>query len=154
MVTTANIIHLQETESEIAWLYLLEISTPGNPVLRLVNNLEPVVSRGNTYEPYPFRLALPDQQEGQLPKVKIEIDVIAGEIIDAVRGFAEPPIFKVELISTAYPDIPEKTLDFLKLRAVSYDAMILQADMEIQNLMTAKFPAEEYEPVSYPALYY
>jgi len=154
MVTQANIVHLQETSSEVAWLYLLEITPPAGPVLRLVNNIEPITSRGNVYQPYPFRLVLPDQQEGQLPKVKIEIDVIAGEIIEAVRGFAEPPSFKVELISTAYPDIPEKTLDFLKLRAVTYDAMILQADMEVVNILSAKFPFEEYDPVSYPALFY
>ena len=154
MVTTANIVHLQETSSEIAWLYLMEITTPGNPVLRLVNNLEPVVSRGNTYQPYAFRLALPAQQDGQLPTVKIEIDAIAGEIIEAVRGFDEPPVFKIELISTAYPDVPEKTLDFLKLRAVTYDAMVLQGDLDVRNIMTARFPSEEYDPVSYPALFY
>ena len=154
MVTQANIVHLQETSSEVAWLYLMEITTPGNPVLRLVNNLEPVVSRGNKYEPYAFKLVLPTQQEGQLPSVRIEIDNIAGEIIEAVRGFEEPPIFKIELISTAYPDVPEKTLDFLKLRAVTYDAMVLTGDLEVRNIMTAKFPSEEYDPVSYPALFY
>jgi len=154
MVTQANIVHLQETSSAIAWLFLLEITTPGNPPLRLVNNLEPIVSRGNTYEPFPFKLVLPAQQEGQLPTVTIEIDNIAGEIIDAVRGFAEPPSFKVELISTAYPDIPEKVLDFLKLKSVSYDAMVLTGTLDVRNVMTAKFPSEEYDPVSYPALFY
>lgn len=154
MVSQANIVHIQETTSNIAWLYLLTITAGDNPPLRLVNNLEPIWSRGLEYLPYPFKIRLPQDVEGQLPNVTLEIDNIAGEIIEAIREFAEPPEIKVELISTAYPDVPEKVLDYLKLRSVTYDSMTVTGTMDVNNILTRRFPGSTYSPAEFPGLFY
>lgn len=148
-----NIAGSQGLNSELVWLFLLTISTPNDPPLLLVNNNEEVVSRGKTYLPYPFRMQLPDDTGDKLPVVKLQIDNIAGEIIKAIREFTEPPKIKVEMITNLYPDTVEKSLDSLQLRTVNYDSITIQGDLSVVNVLSVKFPSEEYSPVRFPALF-
>lgn len=119
----------------------------------MVNNNEEVVSRGKTYLPYPFRMQLPDDTGDKLPVVKLQIDNISGEIIKAIREFTEPPKIKVEMITNLYPDTVEKSLDSLQLRTVNYDSITIQGDLSVVNVLSVKFPSEEYSPVRFPALF-
>jgi hypothetical protein len=148
-----NIAGSQGLNSELVWLFLLTISTPNDPPLLLVNNNEEVVSRGKTFFPYPFRMQLPDDTGDKLPVVKLQIDNIAGEIIKAIREFTEPPKIKVEMITNLYPDTVEKSLDSLQLRTVNYDSITIQGDLSVVNVLSVKFPSEEYSPVHYPTLF-
>lgn len=148
-----NIAGSQDISSELVWLFLLTISTPGNPDLCLVNNNESIVSRGVTYQPYPFRLQLPEDTGDRLPVVKLQIDNIAGEIIKAVREFQEPPTIKVEMITNKYPDIVEKSLDSMRLNSVGYDSITIQGELSIVNVLSVKFPSEQYDPVSFPGMF-
>lgn len=149
-----NISGLQDVSSELVWLFLLTISTPGNPDLLLVNNNEPITSRGQIYQPYPFRMQLPEDTGDRVPVVKLQIDNIAGDIITAIRGFQDPPTIKVELITNKYPDIVEKSLDSMRLNSVGYDSITIQGDLGIINVLSVKFPAENYDPISFPGLFY
>ncbi len=118
-----------------------------------VNNNEQVVSRGVTYEPFPFALVLPEDTGDRLPKVTITISNISGEIIQAIRAQSTAPDMKVEMVSSAYPDIVEKTLDFLQLRSVNYDAITITGQLEVVNVLTKGFPSESYDPVHFPGLF-
>ena len=148
-----NIAGAQDISSELVWLFLLTISTPGNPDLLLVNNNEEIISRGKTYLPYPFRLQLPEDTGDRLPVVKLQIDNISGEIIKAVREFQNPPTIKVEMITNKYPDIVEKSLDSMRLNSVGYDSITIQGELSIINVLSVKFPSESYDPISFPGLY-
>ncbi len=148
-----NIKEIQNFSSPVAWLFLLTIKTKGNAPLRLVNNNEPITSRGNVYEPFPFALVLPEDTGDQLPKVSLSISNISGEIIKAIREQQDPPEISCELISSAYPDVVEKTLDFLQLRTVSYDAITITGQLEVVNVLTKGFPGESYDPVHFPGLF-
>lgn len=148
-----NIRETQLTSSEVAWLYLLTIKTKGNPDLCLVNNNEPVVSNGITFEPFPFSLNLPSDNGESQPKVTLTISNISDEIIKAIRGQDTAPELKVQLVTSAFPDIVEKELDFLQLRHVAYDAISIQAELAVTNILSLGFPAETYDPVHFPALF-
>ena len=50
--------HINLPEIDVAFLHLLTITAQGD-VIRLVNNNEDIVSRGDTFSAYPFMLALP-----------------------------------------------------------------------------------------------
>jgi hypothetical protein len=148
-----NIADIQSTSSASAWLYLLTISTLGKPDLHLVNNNEEITSNGITYAPFPFSLTLPVDTGEKLPRISLNISNISVEIIDAIRAELTPPVLTIELISSAYPDIVEKRLDFLKLRMVSYDATTITGELEVTNVLNSGFPAESYTPVRYPGLF-
>jgi hypothetical protein len=152
-ISAQNTPDLLASHSPFAWLFLLTISTPGNPPLRLVNNPEPIMSRGDQYEPYAFAIVLSADTGEKLPTMTIEIDNIAGDIIEAIRGFSDPPHIKVELVSTQFPDLVEKSLDYLKLKSVTYDSIVIQGQMEVVNVLTAAFPNGSYTPSQFPGLF-
>jgi hypothetical protein len=152
-ISTQNTPSLLTTSTDVVWMYLLTITANNRPALYLVNNNEPITSRGIEYLPYPFSLVLPEDFGDKLPQVRISIDNISLEIVDFIRSEINPPKIKVELITSAYPDIVEKSLDFLQLRDVTYDAMAITGTLEVINVLSARFPAEDYDPTRYPALF-
>lgn len=149
-----NIAEIQRLSSPVAWLFLLTIKTPNNEPLRLVNNNEPFISRGMEFLPYPFDLTLPEDNAETLPVVTLQISNIASEIIEAIRGFSVAPQIDIELVSSAYPDIVEKRLDYLKLRDVTYDSIMITGQLETINVLSSRFPDGDYQPVSYPSLFF
>ena len=148
-----NTAAIQATSSSVAWLFLLTIEAKDKPPLYLVNNNEPIISRGIEYLPFPFKLNLPSDDGESLPKVSLTISNISNEIIEAIRSELTPPQLTVELVSSAYPNIVEKRLDFLKLRSVTYDAITITGQLEVVNVMTNAFPSEVYDPVHYPGMF-
>ncbi len=148
-----HIRELQLTSPEAVWLFLLTIKVKGNPDLCLVNNNEPVVSNGVTYQPFPFALNLPADTGESQPKVTLTISNISDEIIKAIRSQVEPPVLQVQMVSSAFPDIVEKDLDFLQLRNVSYDAISITGTLEVINVLSRGFPSEQYDPVKFPGLF-
>lgn len=152
-ISVQNTPSLLGTSTDVVWMYLLTITASSGPPLYLVNNNEPVTSRGIEFLPYPFALVLPEDFGDQLPQVQISIDNISLEIVDFIRGEIIAPTIKVELVTSAFPDIVEKSLDFLQLRDVKYDAMAITGTLEVINVLNTRFPAESYDPTRYPALF-
>ena len=148
-----NISAAQDISSPVAWLFLLTFSSKGNPDLNLVNNNLPITSNGVEYQPFPFRLQLPEDTGDRLPVVKLQIDNISGEIVQLIRAMQEPPTVKVSLITSAYPDIIEKSLDSMRLNSVGYDSITIQGELSIINVLSVKFPSEDYSPINYPGMF-
>ena len=153
MIHAENQRDIQATSSGTAWLFLLTIETRGKDPLRLVNNNESIISNGLEYLPFPFKLNLPSDTGEKLPRITLTISNISKEIIEAIRSESTPPVLTIEMISSAYPDIVEKRLDFLTLRAVSYDANTITGELEVINVLSSGFPAEVYDPVHFPGLF-
>lgn len=148
-----NVPSTNASATEVAWLFLLTITLPGLEPLRVCNNNEPFVSRGQTFQPFPFRVNLPSDDSDSLPKVSLEIANVSGEIIQFVRQSKDAPTIIVELVTSAYPDIVEKQLNFLKLTSVTYDAMVVTGSLDMDNFLSQKFPSEGYTPVPFPAIF-
>lgn len=155
MVQAVNVPAALESSSEVAWLCLLTITAADNPgvPLRVVNNAAPVVSRGLTFEPYPFNVVLPADDSETLPQVSLEISNLDAEIIAFVRAQAKAPSIAIEVVTSAYPDVVEKSLTFLKLTTVSYDAMVVQGRLDVDDFLSQRFPAEGYVPPQFPGLF-
>lgn len=149
---TAKVINASMTD--VAFLYLLTITPYGGEPIYLVNNLEEVNSRGKKYLPYPFSMQLPADDTTRIPSVTLTIDNVDRLLVQSIRAQLQPPSIKVELITTLDPDNPEKVLDFLELRDVSYDASTIQGTLVVSNIMSQRFPKESYDPVSFPDLFY
>jgi len=153
MISTGNQRSIQATSSPVAWLFLLTIETKDKPPLHLVNNNEVFRSNGIDYQPFPFALNLPSDTGERLPRIQIAISNISNEIIEAIRSESTPPVLTIELVSSAFPDIVEKRLDFLTLRSVSYDATTITGELEVINVMSSGFPSEVYDPIHFPGLF-
>lgn len=153
MTQPENVPAALASSSNVAWLVLLTITAAGLPPLYVVNNSEQITSRGNVFEPYPFAVTLPSDDSEQMPTVTLTISNLDASIIDFVRGQRDAPTVAIELVTSAYPDIVEKSLTFLKLVAVTYDAMTLQGRLDVDDFLTQRFPAEAYVPPLFPGLF-
>lgn len=152
MTTPQNVPAALASSSEVAWLALLTITAEGLPPLRVVNNSEAIVSRGMTFEPYPFSVQLPSDDD-QAPTVTLTISNLDYAIVEFVRGQAVAPSVVVELVTSAYPDLVEKSLAFLKLMSVTYDALTLTGRLDVDDFISQRFPSEGYVPSLFPGLF-
>lgn len=153
MVQPVNVPAALATSSPVAWLCLLTITAVGLPPLRVVNNSVPITSRGQEYVPYPFDITLPADDSDTLPQVQLKISNVDREIIQFIRAQLEPPAIVVELVTSAYPDLVEKSLTFLRLTNVSYDALVVTGQLDVDDFLSQRFPAESYVPPLYPGLF-
>lgn len=153
MVQPQNIPPALASSSEVAWLVLLTITAAGLPPLYVVNNSVEIISRGITFQPYPFTVTLPADDSEALPSVTLVISNVDDAIITFVRGQAVAPAIALEVVTSAYPDTVEKSLTFLKLVNVSYDAMIVTGTLNVDDFLGQGFPAEAYVPPQFPGLF-
>lgn len=144
---------VNQSQTNEAFLFLLTITTPSE-VIRVVNNMEDIVSRGETYTAYPFSLSLPADTGDKQPNLQLVIDNTDQALVNAIRGFPKAPSVKVELIVSGSPDIVEKSIDFLQVSSVSYDALSITIEMRPVNILARKFPAATYGSTEFPDLYF
>ena len=104
--------------------------------------------------PYPFTLTLPLDTGDKIPSITLTIDNVDQSLTDAVRELELAPSIRVQLVTSAFPDLIEKDLNFLKLRNVNYDAMAITGTLEIASVWARKFPSEIVDPVKFPSLFY
>jgi Domain of unknown function (DUF1833) len=154
-ISSQNTPSLNASSTNTAWFFLLTINpASGGTPINLVNNNEMVTSNGVDYQPYPFSLTLPLDTGDKIPQITLTIDNVDQLLTNAVRELELAPSIRVQLITSAFPDLVEKDLDFLKLRNVSYDAMSITGTLEVASVWARKFPSEIIDPVHYPSLFY
>jgi len=153
------------TQTDVVWLYLLKLVMTGTPAdggpstLRLVNNSEAIISKcedgitAQTYEPFPFELILPQDDADTLPSAKIRFANFADGLVQAIRGWITPPKVTLYVVTHNYPDVVEKELANLTLRNVSYDSLSINGSLEVNNILTRRFPKDRYDPVFFPGLF-
>ena len=143
--------HINLPEIDVAFLHLLTIQAHGDTI-RVVNNNEDVVSRGDTFLAYAFSLALPVDDGERQPELLLTIDNVDQRLVKAIRELLTPPTVKFEMVLSISPDTVERTIDFLRADFVGYDAMQIQLRLRPQNVMGRRFPYSRYTPSEYPDL--
>ena len=142
-------------ETGEVFLSLLEFTHSDMPEpIYFVDNTVAVVSNGITYEPYPFRITLPEDKQGVLPSVQLTIDNVDQRLIEAVRGFSNPPVVTLKIILASEPDNIEIQLDNLKLRNLTFNAFTITGSLVLDSPMGRRFPSGVYNPKQYLALFY
>lgn len=150
-----TIPYAQATSSDVVFLCLLTFSLPlpGLEPLRVVNNTVDVMSRGLLYKGYPFNIILPEDQPDKLPSVRIDLDNVDRSIMDWIRTFPIAPLMRLEVITNVNYDVVERAIGFLKLTAVDYDSLTIRATLNVDNILSRRFPGDDYDPVQFPGLY-
>lgn len=140
------------TSSPVVWLTLLTFSMPGETPIRVVNNTEDIVSRGNTFLACGFEIILPSDDGEAMPTVKLTIPNADRQIVEWIRGFPSAPTLMMEIVLSTQPDTVERSIDWMRLADVTYDALQITGTLAVENVLSAKFPGESYSPVRFPAL--
>lgn len=136
------------------WLHLLTIEHADlSAPIRLVDNTEAVVSRGETYLPFAFRPQIPAEVDGQLPKVELQIDAVDQSIVTALEALQTPPTITLEVVMAGTPDTVERGPWYFTVRALNYNALTLRSELSYEALTAEPFPYRRFTPTDCPGLF-
>jgi len=142
----------QNTDEVFLWLLTIEHAASGT-VHRLVNNLDSVVSRGNTYMAFPFQFVLPEDDGSTLPTIQISVDNVSLELIEIIRSYGTGITISAEIILASAPNVVEYAIDDLTLIDTTYDKSSITLTAQIQDLLNQRFPADDYLPRTFPGMF-
>ena len=135
-----------------AFFFLLTITSGELPPLRVVNNLEDVVSRGETFMAYPFALVLGSDAPDTQPSVQLTIDAVDQQVIEYIRNLETPPEILLELVLSTSLNTVDKSIDFLRLSNVTYDAFTITGTLLPVDFLSQQAVGFNYTGAEFPGL--
>lgn len=142
----------QNTDQVFLWLLTITHEATGE-THRLVSNLDDVVSRGETYLAFPFEFVLPSDDGESLPEIPIVINYVSDELVALLRKYADGVVVLAEIILASAPDQPEYTIEDLVIKTVTYDAGQVTLTAKVEDLMSQRFPADDFLPRSFLGMF-
>lgn len=129
---------------------LLTVENSGGPPIRMTDNSENVVSRGDTFLAYPFALELPSDESGNISQARLSIDNVARALVDEIRSLAEPLVLTIEVVAASTPDTVEYSAADYTLKHVTYDALTISGTLTQENFLSEPFPADIMSGATFP----
>jgi Domain of unknown function (DUF1833). len=126
-----------------------------NGPLRLVNDLQDFVSDGQTYTALPFQITLPNEGEDARPQLRLVLDNVDRQIVQAIRGIAPgtPPVVQVDLVLASTPDVVDISFPNLTLRNVDYDQFVVSGALSLDEDDREPIPYHSFTPQFFPGLF-
>lgn|SRR5262245_64860711 len=155
-LTARTVREIALRESGEAYLLAVTIShpqIPGGGVLRIVNNTQPIVSRGMTFQPRGFYWTMPEDDDQAGGEAEFSFDNVDGATTQWLREITTPPEVIIEMIGASLPDIVEVEVRDLKLRAITIDATRVSGKLTHEDVLNARFPADNYSPQEWPGIF-
>lgn len=110
-------------------------------------------SRGNDFLFFPFKLTLPGENENGPVPAKLELDNVRREYTAALRAMVGPASIDIEMVLAGTPDTVVLTFPEYQLSQAKYDANMITANLEIEQLANEPFPALGFTPSYFPGLF-
>jgi Domain of unknown function (DUF1833) len=145
---------LYSQQSDDVFLILLTLSHPTFASdIRLVNNSTDIVSRGDTFTAFPFKIRLPVDDGESNREVSIEFDNVSLELLDELRTVTTSIEVNIEMILNSLPDEVQISLGELKIQTVSYNKQTVSARLFLDSFLTTELNSEVYSPSVYPGIF-
>src|SRR5215831_11553996 len=143
MPTTLDQLAAQEIPTVVV-LWLLTILHPDLPTpIYMVKDRVPLISRGNTYIPYPqMSVGLPESQQDRPPVVQVVLEDVDRTIVDALRRLApdQAPSLLVELVLSDDVNTVQRHIQ-APLRDATYDRQTITGQLWTDPLIARRAPA-------------
>ena len=148
-------VHVNTQHTDVAFLFLMTIrAVDTGETFRVVNNLEDVYSNGQLFTAFPFEVTLPPDDGGTPRAMKVQTFNVSRDLIEILRGTLEPPEVSVELITSNNPNDVHKTIDFLRVSGLEYDALTVSFDLIAKSAFARKTQKHTYNQAEFPGLFY
>lgn len=134
-------------------LTLLEITAPDGTVLRYVNNSQPITHLGQTFASWAFSARLPDQRQGGLPLVQLDIDDTLRPVSRALRSARRPLPAVAKAVLASSPDVIEigPIAGFLSAGTVTSGAVSSQ--IAINTILDRAVSSKKMLPQTTPGIF-
>jgi len=147
-------LYAQTTSS--VFLVLLTASHSLFSTIRVVNNTQAVTSNGDVFQPFPFSVVLPPDEEDLQVRAQLQLYDVQQEILDNLRlvaGARERVVVSLKVIEAATPDTVLQSVSGLNVENVQYNAESTQLDLSIDNFLTESYPRDSFSPATFPAIF-
>ena len=152
-LSTAALQAINAQQTGEVFHVLLTIENSAGPPLRMTDNTEDVVSRGNTFVAYPFALELPSDEAGNISEARLSIDNVSRILVDELRNLSDPLVLTIEVVAASTPDTVEYEAIDYRLNNVKYDALSITGTLTQENFLTEAYPKDIMSGASFPGLF-
>lgn len=144
---------MQQGQTAEVWLLLLTIYHPSLAVpIYIANNNEAVISRGNTYQPIPFDVDLPQEDDDSPGAATLTVDNVDRSIVDAIRAMDVPPTLSLEVVLASQADYVEVGFYDMTLRNCVYDATTVKGALQWEDILVEPL-ALTMTPARFPGMF-
>lgn len=146
-------IFASQTGEAFLLLITIEHASLAAPI-RATSDAVNTVSNGSTFVPYPFRLELASEGEDASPRIRLQIDNVDRQIVQALReaGNTAPEV-TVQVVLGSDPDTIEAFFPDFRLRAATYDMLVVDAELVLEDYTTLPYPYVTFTPSRFPGLF-
>lgn len=157
-------MYAQETEE--VFVLLLEVAneiTPSQPIRVALDseNLDSklTVDGTDTHDPAVtfaggfFNIELPEEAGENISTVRVTIDNVDRQIVEAIRLASNPPEVRMWVVLKSTPDVVEAGPYFLSLESATYDALKVSGELAFEEVTNRRFPQHEFTPQLVPGLF-
>lgn len=120
---------------------------------RVCNNNVPVVSRGNTFEPFWFQFVLPDDSKERPTEMEFVLDGTMLPLIELMRAITTPAMMLVELVAATRPDTVELSVEDLAMRYVTWTGQDIHFRCVHEDIWHSRYPEGTYDPQLYAGIF-
>jgi hypothetical protein len=154
-LTPRAVLESQRENSGDVFLVLLTIYLKGDPAedIRVVNNVEDVVSRGNKFLACPFGIALPDDLEYASTSARLTLDNVDPAIWQGVRLLGFAPDVGIEVVLASEPDNVVLSTVGLKLREASATKSTVTGTLVPDTIWQSGYPEGDFDPPQNPGMF-
>jgi hypothetical protein len=144
----------QETD-EVPLVFLTFSGGGLGAPIRIVDDAVSHVRGGQTFQPFPFEVKLPDDVDDQLPRTQVRCDNVDRSITDAIRALAGDELPDCELVVAlaSDPDTLEAGPFVMSVKGVSFDALVLEAEIGYGDMLEEPFGKYRFTPNNSPGLF-
>lgn len=151
--TVAKIAIFSQETAEV-FLLLLTIAHPNlSPPIRVVNNQQDITSGGDTYTAFPFEITLPDEKEESIPRMRLAIDNVDKQIVQAMRSLTSPPTITLTVVLASQPDTVEVSFTGFVLRDVTHNALVVEGSLMLEDVLNEAYSQHSFTPNLYAGLF-
>lgn len=133
-------------------IFLITITHPMLPTVRLARNNVAITSRGEVYSPAPFDLTLADDTE-ELPALTLTVPNVDREIGRSILSITTGMEVAIEAVFASDPDDVWKRYARLELHDVTFGAIVLQGTISHRRVNHEPFPNRRIIPDKFFAYY-
>jgi len=155
MMALATVVNSQMMDEALLWLLEFK-DIKNNVILRAVNNLEDITSGGNIYTAFPFTLTLPPQDQSKPQSLSLVFSNVSQDLVHMIREYApgNHPQVKLMLVLASNPNSIEKTIDFMEIANVTYDALEITFELSSSSIFARKTCVATYNQIEFPGLFF
>ena len=141
---------LYAENTDLAFIELMTINHPDlDAQIRVVNGNDEVVSNGNTYQPFPFQMQLPDDDGERLGTATLELRNVDLIFSRTVRQITSPPTMDFQLIMSN--DLDDVQMEYVGLttQSVDYNANTIRFYLSYEDILNLSYPYQTYNKVNF-----